>query len=117
MKARIIISHTRGLAPMMMGNLSDEDSNHLNTSGTARKSSLNIVTSQAEAKEVGRVKLNENVSAVDAFVTSERIAVPRLVSMKDTRNLHPKEKVLEVVRKKIPKHHKMCHWDHRFGVI
>ena len=59
---------------------------------------------------MGRVKLTENVSAVDAFVTSERIAVPRLVSMEDSRNLHPKEKVLEVVRNKVPKPHKMCHW-------
>ena len=80
MKARIVTvinSRTRGLAPMMMGNLSDEDSNHHASgdesvesedgelyswkSGTARKSSLNPVTNQAEAEEEGSVKLTENV--------------------------------------------------------
>ena len=45
-------------------------------SGTARKSSLNLVTNQAKAKEEGRVKLTENVFAVDALVTSELIAEP-----------------------------------------
>ena len=52
-------------------------------SGTARKSSLNLVMNQAKAKEEGRVKLTENVSAVDALVTSEQIAEPELTSMGD----------------------------------
>ena len=58
-----------------------------------------------------KVEPTKNVSVVGALVISERIAQPRLVSMGDHRNLRPKEKVLEVVRKKIPKPHKMCHWE------
>ena len=50
--------------------------------GTACKSLLNLVTNQAKAKEEGRVKLTENVSA-DALVTSEQIAEPKLTSMED----------------------------------
>ena len=78
---------------------------------TARKSSLNLGTIRAKAtlKVEGRVKLIENVTAVDALVTSERIAEPRFISMEDLRNPHPKEKVLEVARKKNQKHRKMCH--------
>ena len=40
-----------------------------------------------------RVKLIENVTVVVALVTSERNVEPRLVSMEDPRNLHPKESV------------------------
>ena len=50
----------------------------------------------------GRVDPTKNVSAVDALVISERIAKPRPISMEDPQNLHPKEKVLEVARKKSP---------------
>ena len=77
-------------------------------SQTARKSSINLVMNQAKAKEVEREKLIEN--AVNALVTSERVAEPRLISMEDPRNPHPKEKVLGVARKKNQKHRKMCHW-------
>ena len=49
-------------------------------------------------------------SAVDAMVTSEQIAEPRPTLMEDLRNLHPKEKVLEVAMKKSQKHPKMCDW-------
>ena len=44
----------------------------------------------------------KNVSDVGTLVTSERIAEPRLISMEDSRNLHPKEVVLEVSKKKKP---------------
>ena len=53
-------------------------------SGTARKSSLKLVTIQAKAKEKGRVKLTENVSAVDAVVSSEQIAEPKLTEDEET---------------------------------
>ena len=53
-------------------------------SGTARKSPLNLVTSQAKAKQEGKVKLTKNVSAVDALVT-EQIGEPELTSMKDPK--------------------------------
>ena len=79
-------------------------------SETARKSSLNLVINQAKAKEVETVRLIENVSPVDALVTSERITEPRLISMEDTPNLHAKEKVLEVVREEKQRPHIMCHW-------
>ena len=69
-------------------------------SGTARKSSLNPVTNQAKAKEEERVKLTKNVSAVDALVTSEQVAEPKLTSMEDPQNLRPKGKVSEIVRTK-----------------
>ena len=67
-------------------------------SGAARKSSLNLVTNQAKAKEEGRVKLTENVYAVDASFTSEQIAEPNLTSMQESRILRPKGKVLEISR-------------------
>ena len=50
-------------------------------SGTARKSSPNLVTKQAKAKEEGEVKLTGDVSAVDALATSEQIAEPKLTSI------------------------------------
>ena len=128
MKAHIVTvinSRTRGLATMMMGNLRDEDSNHHASSdesmeseenctawksGTSRKSSLNLVLIHAKAKEEGRVKLTENVSAVDALVTSEQIAEPKLTSMEDPPKSAPKGKVLEIARMKRQRPHKMCHW-------
>ena len=61
-----------------------------------------------------KVEPTKSVSAVDALVTSERIAEPRLTLMEDPRNLHPKEKVLEVARTKIQKQYKMCHWGPSF---
>ena len=80
----IVNSRTRGLAPMMVGILNDEDRNHYMPavtnlwkvkmerciackSGAARKSSLKPVTYQTKAKEEGKVKLTKNVSAVDAI--------------------------------------------------
>ena len=105
----VISSRARGLAPMMMGNLSDEDSNNyansdesvesedgelyrLEISNGKRKSSLNLVTNQAKAREEGRVKLTKNVSAVDALSASEQIAEPKLTSMEDLQNSAPKGK-------------------------
>ena len=61
-------------------------------SGTARKSLLNLVTNQAKAKEEGRVKLTENVSAVDALVTSEQIAEPERTSMENPKICAEREK-------------------------
>ena len=57
---------------------------------------------QAKAKEEGRVKLTESVSAVDALVTLEQIAEPRLTCSKG--------RVLEIARIKKQRPHKMCHW-------
>ena len=71
-------------------------------SGTARKSSLDLVLIQATAKEEGRLNLTENVSAVNALVASEQIAEPKLTSMEDPQNLRPKGKVLEIVKIKRP---------------
>ena len=64
-------------------------------SGTARRFSLNLALIQAKAKEEGRAKLTENVSAVDALVTFEQIAGPKLASMEDPQNLRPKGTVLD----------------------
>ena len=61
-------------------------------SGTARKSSLNLVTNQAKAEGKGRVKLTETVSAVDALVTFEQTAEPKLTSMEDPPKSAPKGK-------------------------
>ena len=129
MKAHIVTiinSRTRGLASMMMGNLSDEDSNHHASSDEswkvkmenctvwrsemARKFSLNpdMIRARATLKVEGRVTPTKNVSAVDALVTSELTAEQRLTLMEDLRNLRPKEKVLEVARKKSQKNHKIC---------
>ena len=96
--------------------MSDEDSNHHAScdesvkSGTAGRFSLNLVTNQAKAKEEGRGKLTESVSAVDALVTSEQIAEPKHTSMEDPQNLRPKGKVLEIARMKKQRPHKMGHW-------
>ena len=72
---------------------------------------------QAKAKEEGRVKLTKNVSAVDALVTSEQIAEPKLTSMEDLQNLRPQGKVLEIARTKKQRPHKMCHWGPSIGVF
>ena len=56
------------------------------------------------------VTLTENVSVVEALVTSEQIAEPKLTSMEDSQNLRPKGKELEIVRTKKQRHRKMCHW-------
>ena len=124
----VINSRTRGPAPMMMGNTNDEASNsdassdefvesedgelYYERSETAKRFSPKLGTIRAKAirKVEAKVEPTKNVSVVDALATSERIAEPRLISMEDPRNLHPKEKELEVARKKIPKHHNMCHW-------
>ena len=68
------------------------------------------IRTKATLKVEGREEPTKNVSAVDASVISGRIADPRLVSMEDSPKLHPKERVLEVSRKKSQKHHKMRHW-------
>ena len=79
-------------------------------SGTARKYSLKLVMKQAKAKEEGRVKLTKHVSAVDALVTSEQIAEPKLTSMEDAQNLRPQGKVSEIVRTEKQRLRKMCRW-------
>ena len=61
-------------------------------SGTARRHSPNLVTNLAKAMEEGRVKLTENVSAVDALVTSEQIAEPKLTSKEDPKICAQREK-------------------------
>ena len=107
MKAHIVTvinSRTHGLAPMMMGNLSDEGSNHHANSDESLESedgelyrleirnALNLVLIQAKAKEEGRAKLTESVSAVDALVTFEQIAEPKYTSMEDLPKSAPKGK-------------------------
>ena len=79
-------------------------------SGTARKSSLNLVTKLSKGKGEGKGKTDRecSVSAVDAVVSSEQIAEPKLTSMGDSQNLRPKGKVLEVVRTQKQRPHKMC---------
>ena len=64
-------------------------------SETARKISPNPDTIRAKAtlKVEGRVEPTKNVSAVDALVTSERIAEPRLTLMEDPPKAAPKGKV------------------------
>ena len=64
----------------------------------------------AKANEEGRVKLTETVSAVDALVTLEQFAEPKLTSVEDLQNLRPKGKVLEIARTKTQRPHKMCQW-------
>ena len=133
MKAHIgtvINSRTRGLAPMMMGNLSDEDSNHHTSDDESVESedgelyrleirsgkkvfflpNPDMTRAKATPKVDGRVKPTKNFPLWTQLVTSERIAGPRLKLMEDTRIPHPKEKVQDVARKKIQKHHKMSHW-------
>ena len=99
MKAHIVTvinSRTRGLAPMMMGNLSDEENNHHASSDESVESEdgdlyrLEIRNGKkvftksrpdpSKAKEEGRVNLTETVSAVDALVTFEQIAESKLIN-------------------------------------
>ena len=72
-------------------------------SETARRFSPNYARFEQRQHEKVEAKgePTKNVSVVGALVTSERTAEPRLISMEDNRNLHPKEKVLELTRKKI----------------
>ena len=51
-----------------------------------------LVLIQAMSKDVGRVKLTENVSAVDALVTFEQIAEPRLTSLGEPTSAPQSEK-------------------------
>ena len=71
-------------------------------SGTARRFSPSLVLIQAKAKDEGRAKLTGNVSAVDALVTFEQIAEPKLTSMEYTQNLRPKGRVWETHRRLNP---------------
>ena len=61
-------------------------------SGTARRFAPNLVLIQTKANEERRVKLTGNVSAVDALVTLEQIAKPKLTSMEDLPKSAPKGK-------------------------
>ena len=49
-------------------------------------------SSKGNTRGGGRVELTKNVSTVDALVTSEQTAEPRLTLMEDPRNLNPKGK-------------------------
>ena len=85
MKAHIVTvinSRTRGLAPTMMGNLSDEDSNyHANSDESVESEDGELYRLEVRnGKEEGRVKLTENVSAVDTF---DQIAEPKLTTIED----------------------------------
>ena len=103
---------------MMMGNLSDEDSNHDASSDECVesedgelyrleiRSGTKVFTESRHEPSKGK----GGCSAVDAFVTSEQIAEPELTSMEDLQNLRPKGKVLEIVRTKKQRPHKMCYW-------
>ena len=113
----VINSRTRGLAPMMMGNLSDEDSNHhASIDESVESEDGQLYRSEIRngkkvfTKEEGRVKLTENDSAVDALVTSEQIAEPKLTSMGDPQNLRLKGKVLEIARTKKTKTSQNVPW-------
>ena len=86
-------------------------------SGTARKSSLNLVTNQAEAKEEGRVKLTENVFAVDALVTSEQIAEPRRNQWRTSEICSQRERCWKLQGRRNRDFAKCAFGDHRFGVL
>ena len=73
-------------------------------SGTARKFSPNpgTIRPKAEPKVEEKAEPTRNVFALGAK--------QRRTRMQDSRIMHPKEKVLEVARKKSKKHRKTCHW-------
>ena len=96
MKAHIVTvinSRTHGLPPMMMGKLSDEDNNHHASSDESvesedgklyrseirngKKFFTKSRHDSSKNKGGGQGRTNKNVSAVDALVTSERIAEPK----------------------------------------
>ena len=123
-----INSRTRGLAPMMMGTLSDEDSNlHAGSDESVEseggelhrleiRNGWKVFTysrhEPSKRKGGGKGKIDkENVSAVDTLVASEQIAEPKLTPMEDHQeSKRQKRKVLEIVGMKKQKPHKMCHW-------
>ena len=123
----VINNRTCGSAPMMMGNRNDEASKRdancdecmESEDGELYRLEMRIGkkvftksrhdSRKSNIKGGGKVEPTKSVSAVDALVTSEQIAEPRPTLMEDLRNLHSKEKVLEVARKKSQQHHKMCH--------
>ena len=80
-------------------------------SGMVRKFSPSPLTARAKdtPKEEGKAKLTENAIVVDALVTSERNVEPNLTSTEDLRSLRLKERVLQAVKTKRQKPHKMCH--------
>ena len=75
-----------------------------------------VIRPKATPMVEGKAERTKNVFDVGVLVKSEQIAEQRVTLMEDTRNLHPKEKVLEVARKKSKKHRKTCHW-RPFGVL
>ena len=102
MKAHIVTvinSRTRGLAAMMMGNLSDEDGYlHAGCEESVEsedgelyrlemRNGKKVFTKSrhepSKGKGGGKVKLTKNVSTVHALITSEQIAEPKLTSMED----------------------------------
>ena len=74
---------------------------------------------EANAKEEGRVKLTENVSAVDALVTPEQIAEPKLTSMEDhlTTICAQRETCWKLRDRRNRDPTKCAVGDHRFGVL
>ena len=77
---------------------------------TAR--STNIKEKDSDVVTDGTVgwRRRKNVFAVGVLVILEQVAEQRPALAEDPRNLHPKEHVLEVARKKSKKHRKTCHW-------
>ena len=114
LKARIVTvinNRTRGVVPMTMGNLSDEDRNHHASSDESVESDdgelyrleirngKKVFTKSRPDSSKGkgeerRVKLTQSVSAVDALVTLEQIAEPKLTSMGPSKSA-PERKSVE----------------------
>ena len=123
MKAHVVTvinSRSRGLAPVVMGNLSDEDSSDepvecedgelyrleiRNGKKVFTKSRLE----PSKGKGGGKGKTDRECFRCGS-ITSEQTAEPKLTSTEDLKNLRPKRKVLEIARTKKQRLRKMCRW-------
>ena len=127
MKAQIVTvvnSRTRGLASMMKGNLSDEDSNHHASSDESVESEdgelyrLEIRNGRkvftesrhepSKGKGGGNGKTDRERFRCGCHIRADCRARTHING--EHPNLRPKGKMLEIVRTKKQRPHKMCHW-------
>ena len=129
MRARIVTvinNRTRGPAPKMMRNLNDEASRRdasreefeESEDGELYRSEMRNGTKvfikprhdSSKANTRGGSKGSTDKECFRCGRTGHMRADCKAKTHINGRNLHPGENVLDVERKKIPKHHKMCHW-------
>ena len=78
-------------------------------SGTARKSSLDLVTNQAKAKGGWKGKIDRECFRCERIGDTRADCRAQTHINGGSQNLRPKGKVLEIAKTKKPRPHKRCH--------